>query len=164
MSISDQDITILQQATNAGRQECKEALERTDGRFADAAELLGLGWNPELEKRPQRPGKIATYSAEHGTIGIVLEVQCEREETPDHPLFNETVQKLLSQIATGLPLYVNRVDVPHEVLDDDMDLARSLLFDKSSDEQDSILQEKQTEFFRNACYSNSHFLKIPMLP
>ena len=82
MEVSAQMVKELRSRTGAGIMDCKEALKEKEGILDDAIKYLrekGLSNAAKKEGREVSDGQIYTCINETGTIGAIIEVNCETD-------------------------------------------------------------------------------------
>ena len=101
MSISAQDVKELRDATGVGMMDCKKALEEADGDFDKAIDLLRKKGQKVAAKRADREaeeGLVVTSISDDGTLGAIVEVNCETDfvaRNDDFASFAERVADLV---------------------------------------------------------------------
>jgi elongation factor Ts len=88
----------LREATNAGMMECKRALVEADGNKDEATRILrerGLAIASKKASRTANQGLVAAGLNADGTIGALVEVNCET----DFVAKNETFQSFVADLA-----------------------------------------------------------------
>ncbi len=101
MSISAQDVKELRDATGVGMMDCKKALEEADGDFDKAIDLLRKKGQKVAAKRADREaeeGLVVTSISDGGTLGAIVEVNCETDfvaRNDDFASFAERVADLV---------------------------------------------------------------------
>ncbi len=117
--LSINQIQELRRRTGAGVLQCKQILERTGGDLDLAtAELRALG-TVALDDRGERPtgeGVIASYVHHNGTLGVLIEVNCETDFVARTDDFRTLVRYLAEQVAGAAPIAVTRDALPPETV------------------------------------------------
>jgi elongation factor Ts len=86
MSISAQDISKLRATTGAGMLDCKAALEEAGGNMEAAADILRKKGIVKAAKRADKvaaEGAVGSYIHAGGSVGVLVEVNCETDFVPD---------------------------------------------------------------------------------
>jgi elongation factor Ts len=110
MSISASDVKTLRERTGAGIMDAKGALQEADGDFERAAEILRVKGQASAAKRGGRvasQGVVASYIHPPGTIGVLVEVDCETDFVARTEEFQTLAREIAMQIAAMNPLVVN---------------------------------------------------------
>ncbi len=127
MGVSVEQIKQLRAATGAGILDCRKALEEAGGDFDKAVEILrkkGLAKAAKKAGREASEGLIETYVHGGGRIGVMLELNCETDFVARSEVFRNLAHELALQIAAMAPRYVRDEDIPQEVLDKEIEIAR----------------------------------------
>ncbi len=145
MKISLESIKELREMTFASIIECKKALQEANGDIQKARELLrkrGLEIAKGKQSRLAKEGRVEAYVHLGNKIGVLLEVNCETDFVARNSEFCQFTKDIAMQIAACNPKYINKEDVP----------------------QDVIEQEKDKELFlKDNCLSEQAFIKDPSL-
>lgn len=110
MSISAKDVMKLRELTGTGMMDCKKALTEADGDMDKAIELLrekGLAAAAKKSGRIAAEGIVDSYISADGTIGVLVEVNCETDFVAKTDAFKALVQKIAAQIAEANPADVD---------------------------------------------------------
>ncbi len=120
MTLNIEIIKQLREATGAGIQDCRKALEQANDQYGKA---LGILREQELEKaskrddRPAWQGVVEIYSHGNGRIGVMVEINTETDFAARSELFRAFAHEIALQIAAAAPLYVQEEDIPAEILE-----------------------------------------------
>ena len=120
MAITAALVKELREITGAGMMDCKKALTEAEGNIEKAIDLLrekGLAAAAKKAGRIAAEGVVASYIHGGGRIGVLVEVNCETDFVAKTPDFQELVKDIAMQIAAANPLYLNREEVPAEVIE-----------------------------------------------
>lgn len=99
-------IKKLRQLTNISIQECKKALEKANGDFKKAQELLKKKGAEMIEKKKERQtkeGLVGAYLHQNKKIGAMIKVSCESDFVARNEIFQELVHNLAMQVAAMDP-------------------------------------------------------------
>lgn len=116
--ISAREIQKLRELTNAGVMDCKQALEKSDGDFNKAKEVLrkkGIALAAKKASRKACEGRIEAYVHLHNKIGVLVEVNCETDFVSRNQAFQQFTKDVAMQIAALNPLYLKKEDLPKKV-------------------------------------------------
>ena len=119
MKINAQDIQKLRQKTSAGVIDCKQALEKSKGNFEQAIQLLkekGIALAQKKSTRAVKEGRIEAYVHLHNKIGVLVEINCETDFVARNDEFKHLAKNVAMQIAALNPQYVNKEDVPEDIV------------------------------------------------
>ncbi|MDP2924073.1 MAG: elongation factor Ts [Candidatus Omnitrophota bacterium] len=113
------DIKKLRELTSLGINDCRKALEETEGNFDKALEILrnkGIRVMEEKKGRKTSQGLIEAYVHFGGNLGALVEVNCETDFVARTEVFKKFVKDVAMHIAATNPKYLRRQDIPQEEL------------------------------------------------
>ena len=113
-------VAELRARTGAGMMDCKKALEETGGDLDKAAEALRKSGAVKAEKRAGREatqGLIGSYVHHDGSIGVLVELNCETDFVARTPEFRELAKELAMHVASAKPLALRIEDLPGDVVE-----------------------------------------------
>ena len=93
----------LREKTDAPMMECKKALVEAEGDLDKAEEILRVRLGNKAAKSSARvaaEGIVATYISDTGTLGAIVEINCETDfvaKNDDFLMFSETLAKLVAE-------------------------------------------------------------------
>ncbi len=128
MKVSTEDIKKLRESTGAGILDCRKALEDAQGEFDKALDFLrekGLAKAAKRSSRNASEGVVELYTHGNGRVGVMVEVNVETDFVGRSPAFRELAHELALQIAATSPEYIKEEDIPQEVIDKEMQIARA---------------------------------------
>ncbi len=145
MKSSVNAIKELRDITCSSIAHCKKALEDAKGDIKQAVILLrkqGLEIAAKKQGRSAKEGRVDAYIHHGNKIGVLLETNCESDFVAKNEDFARFTKDLAMQIAATSPAYIQKEDVPAELLQHD-----------KSDE----------EYYKNNCLFEQAFLKDPSI-
>jgi elongation factor Ts len=164
MAINAQQIKELREKTGAGMVNCKNALSETAGDIEAAIVLLrkkGLAAAQKKASRVAAEGMIGHYVHGGGSIGVLVEVNCETDFAARSEDFQTLVKDIAMHIAAQNPAFVRREDVPTHVLDREREIYREQA--RSSGKPDKIIDKiaegKLDAYFKGSCLYEQEFIK-----
>jgi elongation factor Ts len=168
VEVSASLVKELREKTGAGMMDCKKALSETGGDFEKAIDFLrqkGLATAAKRAGRIASEGQIGSYIHAGGKIGVMVEVNCETDfvaKTDDFRIFAKDVAM---HIAASNPLYVQRENVPAEVLEREREIYRAQAREARKPEKilDKIVEGKLEKYFGEVCLLEQPFIKDPDL-
>jgi len=113
-------VAELRARTGAGMMDCKKALEETGGDLDKAAEALRKSGAAKAEKRAGREatqGLIGSYVHHDGSIGALVELNCETDFVARTPEFRELAKEVAMHVASAKPLALRIEDLPADVVE-----------------------------------------------
>lgn len=164
MAITAQMVKELREKTGAGMMECKKALETSGGDFNKAIEILrqkGLATAQKKASREAREGIITSY-IHMDKIGVMLELNCETDFVARNEEFRQLAKDIAMQIAASNPQYIQREDIPQEVIEKEKEIYKSQIKgNKPPQVVEKIVEGKLEKFFEEMCLLDQPFIKEP---
>ena len=164
MAINAQQVKELREKTGAGMMDCKNALTESDGDVEKAIVLLrkkGLATAQKKAGRVAAEGMIGHYIHGGGSLGVLVEINCETDFAARNDDFQTLVKDVAMHIAAQNPTYVRRDEVPEEVVSREKDIYRDQA--RSSGKPDNIVDKiaegKLGAFFKMSCLYEQEFVK-----
>jgi elongation factor Ts len=126
-AVAASDVKALRERTGAGMMDCKAALDEAGGDVDKAIEILRVKGQASAAKRGGRAtseGVISSYVHATGTVGAMVEVQCETDFVARNDEFRDFAREVAVHVAGAPtpPLYVTTGEIP----DADRDAERSV--------------------------------------
>jgi elongation factor Ts len=162
--ISAGAVKELREKTGAGMMDCKKALTESGGDFGKAEEYLrkkGLAAAAKKAGRVASEGAVASYVHMGGKIGVLVELNCETDFAARNEAFQQLVKDVAMHIAAAAPQYVRRDEVPAELVEKEMEIARAQAREQKKPEAivDKIAQGKVDKFLKEICLLDQPFVK-----
>jgi elongation factor Ts len=113
------DVKRLRESTGAGMIDCRNALVKADGNVDKAKELLQEQGQSKAEKKAERSaneGLVGSYIHTGGTVGVLVEINCETDFVARNDKFKDLVRDVAMHIAAMPAEYLNREAVPAELV------------------------------------------------
>ncbi len=146
-----------------------KARDYADGELAEAVQdeladqIAAIGENMKVRRNVrytlQGPGTIASYIHLGGKIGILLEVGCEQDATLEKPEFKELVKDITLHIAASNPNYLDRSEVPPDVLEAERSIFAKQAEGKPANIVEKIVDGKIEKFYGQICLREQPFVK-----
>lgn len=162
MEISADIVKQLRDKTNAGMMDCKKALQEAGGDVEKATDLLrkrGLAIAAKKSSRATKEGIVAAYIHSNNKVGVLIEVRCESDFVAKNADFQAFVKDLTLQIASAVPRYVSREQVPAEVIEREKEIYRDQVKGKPANIVDKIIEGKLEKFYQEVCLVDQLFVK-----
>jgi elongation factor Ts len=168
VEISANMVKDLREKTGAGMMDCKKALAEAGGNFEKAVDYLrqkGLATAAKRAGRVASEGQIGSYVHAGGKIGVMVEVNCETDfvaKTDDFQIF---AKDIAMHIAASSPLFIQRENVPPEVLERERGIYRAQARETGKPEKiiEKIVDGKLEKYFGEVCLLEQPFIKDPDL-
>ncbi len=160
------EVRNLREKTGAGMMDCKKALLECGGDLEKAIDFLrkkGIASADKKAGRETKQGSVVSYIHGGGKIGVLVEVNCETDFVARNEAFQAFCKDVAMQVAAANPRYVNRTEVPENVLAREravfMDQARES--GKPEAVLGKIVDGKIDKFFQEICLMEQVFVKNP---
>ena len=128
MDIKAELVKALRERTGAGFGDCKAALVEAKGDMEEAILILrkrGVSQAAKKAGRATKQGVVSAYIHLGGTIGVLIEVNCESDFVAKTEDFQTLVKELAMQVAAADPKYVRREDVPAAEVEQEKEIYRA---------------------------------------
>jgi elongation factor Ts len=139
------DVKALRDRTGAGMMDAKRALEEAGGDQDKAIEILRVKGAAKAEKRADRgasQGIIQSYIHATGTLGVLVEVNCETDFVARTDDFKEFAIEVAQHIAAMGPEWVADEHVPEEFLESEKRVFEQEVADKPENIRGKIVEGK----------------------
>lgn len=164
MKVSVEEVKRLREITGAGVMDCKRALEKANGDFEKAIEILRVEGLAKAEKRAGRAtteGVIASYIHTGGRIGAMVELNCESDFVARTDEFKRLAYELAMQVAAMDPKYVSRDEIPQEVLESQRKAyeLHAMTSGIPQDMIEKVVEQRLEEFIQEVCLLEQPYIK-----
>jgi elongation factor Ts len=163
-AIDPKVVKELREKTNAGMMDCKRALEEAAGDLAKAETILrtkGIASASKKASRVTKEGIVASYIHLQGKVGVLVEVNCETDFVAKNENFRTFVKDITLHIAAAHPLYVNREDVPSNLVEAEREIYKAQVKGKPANVVEKIVDGKLDKFYSTVCLLEQGFIKNP---
>jgi len=163
-------VKSLREKTGAGMMECKAALTEADGNEEQAVEILrkkGIATAGKKEGRVTAEGVVGSYIHMGGKVGVMVEINCETDFVARGEEFQQLVKDVAMHVAAVDPKYVNREQVPTDILDKERDILREQLKNdpknagKPDDVLNKIIEGRVGKYYEDNVLLDQPFVKDP---
>ncbi len=166
MEITAAMVKELRERTGAGMMDCKKALKETDGNMDKAIDFLrekGLAAAAKKEGRIAAEGIVDSYIHMGGTVGVLVEVNCETDFVAKTDEFKELVHDIALQIAAAAPEFVDRAEVPIANLEHEKEILRAQALNEGKPEKivDRMVEGRVEKYYKEVCLLEQPFVKNP---
>ena len=162
--VKTDDIKKLRDLSGAGMMDCKKALIEFDGDLQKASDALrsrGLAKAAKREGRDTTQGRVVSYIHGNGSIGVLLQLNCETDFVAKNEDFEALGKDLCMQIAAANPISVKAEDLDPATIEREAAIYREQLVQqgKKADQIDKILPGKLKKFYSEVCLMEQMFIK-----
>jgi elongation factor Ts len=163
-------VKSLREKTGAGMMECKAALTEANGSEEQAVEILrkkGIATAGKKEGRVTAEGVVGSYIHMGGKVGVMVEINCETDFVARGEEFQQLVKDVAMHVAAVDPKYLNREQVPADVLDKERDILREQLkndpknANKPDDVLNKIIEGRVGKYYEDNVLLDQPFVKDP---
>lgn len=156
MNIQPSDVQKLRERTGVGMMECKNALTEAKGDVEKAIEILrarGIAKAAKRTDRVAREGQIVSYIHPGAKLGVLVELNSETDFVARTDDFAKLGKELAMQIAAAAPLYVQKEDVPSELVEKERSIISQQLEGegKPAAMLEKIIPGKLEKFYSEIC-------------
>lgn len=130
-----------------------------------ASKISAIGENLKIRRSVkfalQNTGRLASYIHMGGKVGVIIEVGCEKAATVANEDFVETVKDLTLQVAASSPRWLDRTQVPADIIASEREIYANQMKDqnKPANILEKIIDGKVNKFFGEACLVDQIFVK-----
>ncbi|MCX8036678.1 MAG: translation elongation factor Ts [Candidatus Sumerlaeia bacterium] len=162
--VTSEMVRQLREKTGAGMLDCKKALEASGGDMNKAVDWLrekGQAIAQKKSSRATKQGRIHSYIHHTGTVGVLIELNCETDFVARNPEFHELATDLAMHVAARAPRYLSRDEVPADVLDRERAIYRQLALNEGKPEKivDKIAEGRLAKFYEENCLLDQPFIR-----
>jgi elongation factor Ts len=161
---SAQLVKELRDKTGAGFSDCRAALIEAGGDIEKAIAVLRKKGQVAAAKKAQRAtseGLVSCYIHAGGKIGVLVEINCERDFVARTEAFQDLCHDVAMHIAALDPLFLRREDVTQEILDRKRATYREEA--KATGKPEPVIEKivtgKMEKFYEENCLYEQHFIK-----
>ncbi|MEO1085195.1 MAG: translation elongation factor Ts, partial [Acidobacteriota bacterium] len=118
MKITASMVKELRERTGAPMLQCKQALQEVEGDLEKAIDTLrkkGLSAAAKKSSRIAAEGAVGSYIHGNGSIGVLVEINCETDFVARTDDFQKLVKDVAMHIAAADPRFVRREEVTPDV-------------------------------------------------
>ena len=164
MAITAENVRDLREKTGAGMMDCKRALEETGGDEAAAIKILrekGQATAARREGKVASEGRCEAYIHAGGQIGVLVELNCETDFVARNEAFRELAREIAMQIAAANPIYIDRAEVPAEVIEREQEIYRQAAINEGKPAQalDKIVAGRVEKYYKDNCLLDQPYIR-----
>ena len=168
MASTIEKIKQLREETAAGMMDVKRALDESEGDLDGARRVLrerGQAIAAKKSARETHEGVIDAYVHFNNRVGVLVEVNCETDFVARTSEFREFVRNVALHVASHdpTPVAVRPEDIPHEVLDEEREIARKRAAGEGKPEniQERIVEGRMKKFVSERALLTQQYVKDP---
>jgi len=164
--INANDIKDLRAKTGAGIQDCKKALDASNGDMEKAVAYLREKGIASVAKKASRiagEGVVGSYIHMGGKIGVLVEINCETDFVAKSDEFNALVKDVAMQIAAAKPEFVTIEEVPQENIEKEKEIliAQAKNEGKPQNIAEKMVEGRIKKYYKDVCLLEQEFVKDP---
>lgn len=164
MEITAAMVKALRDRTQAGILDCKKALQETNGDFDKAVQLLrrrGLAVAEKKAGREANEGLIEAYIHTGGSVGAIIELNCETDFVARTEPFKTLAHDLAMQVVATDPKYISRDEIPDDFRERRMAAYRQQALDEGKPEHiaDRIAEGRWNKYVSEIVLLEQPFIK-----
>lgn len=162
--IKAEQVKELRERTGSGMMECKKALTETCGDIERAIVYLrerGLAAAAKKAGRTASDGRIEAYIHPGAKLGVMVEINCETDFVANTEDYKNLCHEIAMQIAAADPAYLDRNQVPEDVLEREREIVRAQSEGKPAKVVDKIVEGKMEKFYQTACLLEQPYIRDP---
>ncbi len=164
MNITADMVKELRDRTQAGILDCKKALQETNGDFEKAAELLrqkGLAVAEKKADREAHEGLIEAYIHAGGSVGAIVELNCETDFVARTEPFKALAHDLAMQVVAASPKYLSKDAIPDDFHERELAAYRQQALEEGKSERivDRIAEGRWNKYVSEIVLLEQPFIK-----
>jgi elongation factor Ts len=150
--------------TGAGILDCKAALDQSKDDLEKAVQHLrekGIASAVKKAERTAKQGMVTSYIHAGGMLGVLVEVNCETDFVARTDDFQNLVKEIAMQVAAANPLYVQRSEVPADVIEKEREIYKVQLKEEGKPEQvwPKIMDGKLEKYYSQVCLLDQPYIR-----
>ncbi|MDR2644669.1 MAG: translation elongation factor Ts [Endomicrobium sp.] len=162
--MSTELITKLREMTGAGIMDCRNALKESNNDVEKSCKWLkekGMASAVKKAGRSAKQGLVHSYIHGNGTLGVLVEVNCETDFVTKTEDFQSLVKEIAMQIAAVSPTYISREQVPESILNAEKEIFKAQLKEEGKPEKvwDKIIEGKIEKFYSQICLYDQIYMR-----
>lgn len=164
MAITASDVNTLRQRTGVGMMDCKKALTEANGNMDKAIEILrekGMASAAKKAGRIAAEGIVDSYIHGGGSVGVLLEVNCETDFVARGSQFKELVHDIALHIAAAKPIYISKEEVSQEELAKEREILRQQAINEGKPQNiiEKLVEGRIKKYYEEFCLLEQPFVK-----
>ena len=164
MAITASDVNTLRQRTGVGMMDCKKALTEANGDMDKAIEILrekGMASAAKKAGRIAAEGIVDSYIHGGGSVGVLLEVNCETDFVARGDQFKELVHDIALHIAAAKPVYISKEEVSQEEIAKEKEILRQQAINEGKPQNvvEKLVEGRIKKYYEEFCLLEQPFVK-----
>lgn len=164
MAVTTEQIKELRDLTGVSIMQCKKALEEADGDMDKARIVLQKLSKKAASKKTDRTlgsGIVASYIHGIGTVGAMVEVQCETDFVAKNEDFKAFAKDIAMHVAASAPEYIDSKEIDEAAMTKAKEVFAEDVEGKPEDLKEQIIQGKLDAYFKEKTLLNQDYIKDP---
>ena len=166
MAFTAKDVVELREKTGVGMLDCKKALTECNGNMEKAVDYLrekGIAAAAKRAARIAAEGAVFSYIHMNGTIGVLLEVNCETDFVAKSPAFQELGHDIAIHIAAANPKYVRVEEVDTTELEKEKEILKAQALNEGKPAQvvEKMVEGRIKKYYKEVCLLEQEYVKDP---
>jgi len=164
MQITTEQIKKLRDQTSISIMQCKKALEEADGDFEKAIVILRKKSGEISAKKVDRSfksGTIQAYMHSNGTIGTMVELNCESDFVANNDEFKALARDIAMHITATNPKFIKKENITEEDKKVVKEVFENEVKGKPEEVRTKILDGKLSAYFAEMVLMDQPFIKNP---
>ncbi len=163
MEVTVELVKKLRAETGVGIMDCKEALNKADGNYDKAKQILRTEGKEFLARqtREAKEGQVGAYIHHSGKVGVLVELASNTDFAANSKDFQTFLKDVAMQIAASKPRWVRPEDVPEEVLQEEREVLRQQAEKEGKPPAiaEKIVEGRLQKFFEENCLLKQEYIK-----
>ncbi|MDR0617227.1 MAG: translation elongation factor Ts [Endomicrobium sp.] len=157
-------ITKLREMTGSGIMDCRNALKEFPNDIEKACQWLrekGMASAVKKAGRAAKQGLVYSYIHGNGSLGVLVEVNCETDFVAKTEDFQSLVKEIAMQVAAVAPTYVAKEQVPTSIIEAEKEIYKAQLKEEGKPEKvwDKIIEGKIEKFYGQICLYDQIYIR-----
>src|SRR5580698_489386 len=162
--IDAKQVKHLRDSSGAPMGDCLKALQESKGDMEQAFVILrkrGMASAAKKASRSTNEGAVGNYIHAGGKIGVMVELNCERDFVARTDDFQELLKDIAMHIAASDPRYVRPEDVTPEDMEREKEIyrAQAAASGKPANIVERMIEGKMAKFYEEVCLLEQPFIK-----
>jgi elongation factor Ts len=164
MEITTAQLKELRDKTGISVMQCKRALEEAAGDMDKAIIILKKKRSEAADKKADRElgaGSVGVYVHNTNEVAAMVMLACETDFVSKNQEFIALAKNIAMHIAATNPNYINKDEIPAEVLKKAEEVFATEIGDKPAEMKEKIMAGKLAAYFKDQILMEQDFIKNP---